>query len=221
MSDRITLVNDECFEYLPQIESGTVSVFFLDLPYGCTDNHWDNQIDLERLWCEMLRCGKKDCVYVFTANFKFANEIYNSKPLLFRYDCVLRKNTSTSPHYAAFRHMPAHELLLVFYDKKPKWRRDSFHVWNDNVTRGNVYTPKLPTTMLDVNIYEARYLHHCRKSVRMIVDLLKYWCDGDDLVVDPTMGSGASMEAVKQLGLRGIGIEKDVDFYETAVDRIK
>ena len=221
MSERIKLVNEDCFEYLPKIESGTVSVFFMDLPYGCTDNDWDNQIDLDKLWHEMLRCGKKDCVFVFTANFKFANEIYNSKPELFRYDCVLRKNTNTSPHYASYRHLPSHELLLVFYDKKPRWNRAAHHVWNGNVTRGNVYTPKLPTTMLDVNIYETRFLHPCRKSVAMIVDLLKYWCDGDDLVVDPTMGSGATMEAVKQLGLRGIGIEKEIIFFDTAVDRIK
>jgi DNA modification methylase len=43
----------------------------------------------------------------------------------------------------------------------------------------------------------------------------------DDIVLDPYMGSGTTGVACIKLGRRFIGIEKELEYFNIAVDRIK
>ena len=51
--------------------------------------------------------------------------------------------------------------------------------------------------------------------------ILKYYSKEGDVVLDPTMGSGSTGVACKNMNRQFIGIEKDAEIYEVAVNRIE
>jgi len=80
------------------------------------------------------------------------------------------------------------------------------------------YEPPLPTTMLEIK--STRGKHSTEKPVALIQWLLKYYSKEGDVVLDPTMGSGSTGVACKNMNRNFIGIEMDPEIYEVAVNRI-
>jgi DNA modification methylase len=58
--------------------------------------------------------------------------------------------------------------------------------------------------------------HPTEKPLELYKWLLERYCPKDGCVLDPTAGSFNSIKVAKELGLKGIGIEKDDKFFETA-----
>ena len=83
----------------------------------------------------------------------------------------------------------------------------------------SAYDPPLPTTMLEIK--STRGKHSTEKPVALMEWLLKYYSKEGDVVLDPTMGSGSTGVACKNMNRNFIGIEKDPDIYEVAVNRIE
>jgi site-specific DNA-methyltransferase (adenine-specific) len=81
------------------------------------------------------------------------------------------------------------------------------------------YDPPLPTTMLEIK--STRGKHSTEKPVALMEWLLKYYSKEGDVVLDPTMGSGSTGVACKNMNRNFIGIEKDPEIYEVAVNRIE
>ena len=82
----------------------------------------------------------------------------------------------------------------------------------------SAYEPPLPTTMLEIK--STRGKHSTEKPVALMEWLLKYYSKEGDVVLDPTMGSGSTGVACKNMNRNFIGIEKDPEIYEVAVNRI-
>lgn len=82
----------------------------------------------------------------------------------------------------------------------------------------NKYEPPLPTTMLEIK--STRGKHSTEKPVALMEWLLKYYSKEGDVVLDPTMGSGSTGIACKNMNRNFIGIELDPEIYEIAVNRI-
>jgi len=80
------------------------------------------------------------------------------------------------------------------------------------------YDPPLPTTMLEIK--STRGKHSTEKPVALMEWLLKYYSKEGDVVLDPTMGSGSTGVACKNMNRNFIGIELDPEIYEIAVNRI-
>jgi len=85
--------------------------------------------------------------------------------------------------------------------------------------RTSAYEPPLPTTMLEIK--STRGKHSTEKPVALMEWLLKYYSKEGDVVLDPTMGSGSTGVACKNMNRNFIGIEKDPEIYEVAVNRIE
>ena len=51
--------------------------------------------------------------------------------------------------------------------------------------------------------------------------ILKYYSKEGDTVLDPTMGSGSTGVACKEMNRNFIGMEMDDEIYEVAVNRIE
>ncbi len=81
------------------------------------------------------------------------------------------------------------------------------------------YDPPLPTTMLEIK--STRGKHSTEKPVALMSWILKYFSKEGDVVLDPTMGSGSTGIACKEMNRDFIGIEKDPEIYESAVKRIE
>ena len=84
---------------------------------------------------------------------------------------------------------------------------------------GGHYDPPLPTSMLEIK--STRGKHSTQKPVALIEWLLKYYSKEGDVVLDPTMGSGSTGVACKNMNRNFIGIEKDDEIFEIAVNRIE
>jgi hypothetical protein len=91
------------------------------------------------------------------------------------------------------------------------------HMADDGINRSR-YDPPLPTTMLEIK--STRGKHSTEKPVALMEWLLKYYSKEGDTVLDPTMGSGSTGVACKNMNRNFIGFELDAEIYEIAVNRI-
>jgi len=88
-----------------------------------------------------------------------------------------------------------------------------------NGAPSHLYDPPLPTTMLEIK--STRGKHSTEKPVALMEWLLKYYSKEGDTVLDPTMGSGSTGVACKNMNRNFIGFELDAEIYEIAVNRIE
>ena len=80
------------------------------------------------------------------------------------------------------------------------------------------YEPPLPTTMLEIK--STRGKHSTEKPVALMEWILKYYSKEGDVILDPTMGSGSTGVACKNMNREFIGIEMDDEIYEVACNRL-
>ena len=82
---------------------------------------------------------------------------------------------------------------------------------------GKFYDPTLPNSLLEIK--STRGKHSTEKPVALMEWVLKYYSKEGDVILDPTMGSGSTGVACKNMNRNFIGIEKDPEIYEVAVNR--
>mgnify|MGYP003656944969 CR=1 FL=1 len=80
------------------------------------------------------------------------------------------------------------------------------------------WKPPLPTSLLEIK--STRGHHSTEKPTQLMEWILKYYTKDGDVVLDPTMGSGSMGVSCKAMNRNFIGIEKDPEIYEYAVNRI-
>ncbi len=204
---------------------------------GCA---WDIKIDLERFWIEVKRLAKSDNTPVIHfCNTKFGNDLINSNPSWFRYDLVWDKQRGVSFLLANKQPMKSHEMIYVFSKKssyykridiktdKGEWERNrkkghppnrQYGIFRDEISNGGKDGLRCPLSVLKCS-KQARDGHPTEKPTELYEWLLKRYCPEGGTVLDPTAGSFNSVKVAEQLGLNGIGIEKDRDFYLKAVER--
>jgi len=81
------------------------------------------------------------------------------------------------------------------------------------------YDPPLPNSILEIK--SSRGKHSTEKPVALIEWILKYYSKEDYVVLDPTMGSGSTGVACKNMKRNFIGIEKDPEIFESAFNRLE
>ena len=82
-----------------------------------------------------------------------------------------------------------------------------------------IYDPPLPNSILEIKSEKGK--HATQKPVDLIKWCLKYYSKEGDVVLDPTMGSGSTGKACKEMNRQFIGIEQDTDIYEVACKRLE
>ena len=80
------------------------------------------------------------------------------------------------------------------------------------------YDPPLPTSVLPFK--SERGKHKTQKPITMMNWILKYYSKENDVVLDPTMGSGSMGVACKEMNRDFIGIELDEEIYKSACERL-
>lgn len=83
------------------------------------------------------------------------------------------------------------------------------------------YEPPLPVSVMTYKKTMGKMRKHpTEKPIPLLEHLIKYYTADDAVVLDPTMGSGTTGMACKNLGRRFIGIEMDKAIYDIAVERL-
>jgi len=81
------------------------------------------------------------------------------------------------------------------------------------------YDPPLPNSILEIKSEKGK--HATQKPVPLMEYLIKYFTREGETVLDPTMGSGGTGIACKNLNRKFIGIEMDKVIFDVAVERNK
>ena len=82
----------------------------------------------------------------------------------------------------------------------------------------SMYDPPLPNSILEVASQKGK--HATQKPVALMEWCLKYYSKEGDKVLDPTMGSGSTGVACRNMNRQFIGIEQDEDIFKIAQSRI-
>ncbi len=237
------LILGDCLEEMKKIEENKIDLLFCDLPWQATSCKWDCALDLHLFWKEINRICKLDCPMFFCCNVKFGNTLINSNPRNFRYELVWVKSSPVGFLNARKMPLKKNELIYVFYRKLPFYDLSSHkHKFlgektdkniiktdlysNKNIegkrelfrNKSNQYDPPLPTSIIKIKSEKGK--HPTQKPVKLIEWILKYYSKEGDTVLDPTMGSGSSGVACKNMKREFIGIEKDENIFEVAKTRI-
>ena len=77
--------------------------------------------------------------------------------------------------------------------------------------------PPLPNSLLEIK--STRGKHSTEKPVALMEWILSYYSKEGDIILDPTMGSGSTGVACKNLNRQFIGIELDQEIFEVAKGR--
>jgi len=236
------LYNEDCLKVMKDIESNSIDLLFCDLPYGQTNCKWDCLIDLDEFWKQVNRICKDTTPMFFTCSTKFGVSLINSNPKNFRYDLVWVKTAPCGFLNAKKMPMKKHEMIYVFYKKLPlydlsshthkciKDKEDTYittTLYSDKkgkprqVYRAEEgkYDPPLPNSILELSSQKGK--HPTQKPVALMEWCLKYYSKEGDIVLDPTMGSGSTGAACKNMNRQFIGIEMDKKIYDGAVERLK
>ena len=235
----IELWQGDCLELMKDIPDKSVDMILCDLPYGTTNNSWDEIIPFEPLWEQYERVVKDNGAIVLTASQPFTSMIITSNPNLYKYNWIYQKNQGIDPMMAKIRPLNDYEDVVVLYKRKPTYnpqmtyvgvkdKRTTFQdveVFDEN-KGGLVYKrPKkdnglrYPKRVIKFKI--ERGLHPTQKPVTLFEYLIKTYTNEGELVLDNCMGSGTTGVACKNLNRKFIGIELDENYFEIAKDRIE
>lgn len=236
--DDVTLLLGDCLEQMRTLPDSSVDLVASDPPYGTTQNQWDAVIPFDSYWAEIRRLLKPKGSVVLTASQPFTSALISSNRDWFQYADVWDKRAPVGFLNAKKMPLRVHEDICVFspatlgnstYNPvmtKGKYRSKGTHgrksecygdyerlvVWNDDY---------YPTSIIVAqNSNFAGKVHPTQKPIALFEYIVRTYSNEGDTVLDPTMGSGTTLVACFNLRRRGIGIERDPDYFETARRRI-
>ena len=229
--------NADCFDEFKNIKDKTVDLVCVDLPYGQTKCEWDCVIDLSKMWDELKRICKDNCVYIFFCTTKFGHSLISSNPKWFRYDLVWEKTNSVGFLNANKMPLRNHEMIYIFYKNLPTYNPQKIPLAKPNIIKrneefngvyGNIkqnftseYTDRHPVSIQKFKNSNHKSKHSTQKPVEACEWLIKSYSNEGDSVLDFTMGSGSTGVACKNTNRKFIGIELNEEFFKVAEERIK
>ena len=237
----IELLHGDCLELMKDIPDGSVDMILADLPYGTTQNKWDEVIPFEPLWEQYERAIKDNGAIVLFAQTPFDKVLGASNLKLLRYEWIWEKTTATGHLNANRMPMKAHENILVFYKKLPTYnpqkttgheRKVSSAKHKRHSKKSDVYgdhdltsydsTERYPRSVqMFATDKQKSNLHPTQKPVALFEYLIKTYTNKGETVLDNVMGSGTTGVACKNLNRNFIGMELDEMYFNKAKERIE
>ena len=238
------LYHGDCVEKISKIKH-KIDLVLVDLPYGQTNCEWDVKIDLIKMWIELKKVCKQNCIFIFFCTTKFGNELINSNPKWFRYDLVWEKNKPIGFFNAKKQPLRIHEMIYVFSsNKKSKGLKCTY---NPQQTKGKMKKEKVYSGKRTIGVYGKEYsplhiekandlyypksilkfkkpsintINHTQKPVDLCEWLVKSYSNEGDWILDFTMGGGSTGVACINTNRKFIGIEKDKEMFLKAENRL-
>ena len=235
------IYNEDCLEGMKRIPDKSVDMILADLPYGTTRNKWDSIIPLDLLWEQYDRIIKDNGAIVLTAQTPFDKVLGCSNLKLLRYEWIWEKTTSTGFLNAKKMPMKAHENILVFYKKLPKYnpQKTTGHIrkvssaehkigskatsnYGEHGLTGYDSTERYPRS---IQVFptdkQKTAVHPTQKPVALFEYLVKTYTDEGETVHDNVMGLGTTAIACINTNRNYIGFEMDTNYFNLANERIE
>ena len=187
------------------------------------------------MWERLNKLIKPNGAIVLFGSEPFSSALRMSNIKNYKYDWVWDKKQGGNPLNA--KRMPLKTLELIHVFNKHRYfpvmrkghmrtkggsKKQALHTGKTiqgYMTRSDLY---YPTQLLSdfSNAVKVGKVHPTEKPVPLMEYLIKTYTNENETVLDFTMGSGSTMVACKNLNRRGIGIEKDDNYFEIAEQRI-
>jgi len=227
----------DAVDIMSELDTGIVDLLYCDLPYGTTQCKWDTIIDLGAWWNQVWRICKPNAAVVLHTAQPFTSTLVASEIKNFKYEWIWEKSKATNYLNAKKQPLRAHESICVFYKKQC--------IYNPQMTQGDAYNKgkaKRETDVygsqvaVEVKSDGERYprtvqyfvtaesegkLHPTQKPIALAEYIIKTYTNEEEVVCDPTMGSGTACKAAKNLNRGYIGIELEESFFDIAEERLQ
>ena len=236
-----SLILGDCLDIMPLIPSESIDMILCDLPYGRTQNRWDAIIPFDELWKNYNRIIKSNGVIALFCDGMFMAELMVSNKKMWRYNLVWDKVLPSGFLNANRQPLRSHEEICVFYKKQPTYNPQKFKGQanhskgtsqkntNNNYGRFEIVDNreelgdmKHPRSIWSFQKpHPSKMVHPTEKSLECIECLIKTYTNEGDLVLDNTMGSGTTCLGAFNTHRNFIGIEKNSDYFEIAINKLE
>lgn len=224
----------DCLELFSRIPDKSVDLLVCDLPFGVTRCEWDRKLNIERFWLEAARVIQPRGAVLMFGTQPFTSELVQSKRDWFKYELVWRKTRPTGFQQCWERVLSAHESILVFspgvivgkhrsqrqmtYNPqglvalaKPRHRKGERRVrlFGGQKFKGAIQKwTNFPRSVLEFpSVHKG--VHPTQKPVELLRYLIRTFSNADDVVCDPTLGSGSTGVAAVLECRHFVGFELD------------
>lgn len=220
----VTIRRGSCLEILPTVDTGTVDLILTDPPFGIGADtggfrartvHHHNYEDTpenaraiaESILIDGFRITKPQAnLFMFcdVDLFPLLKQMAAKMGWVpFRTPLIWRK--SMSEGMAPWQGKgPRRTYEMIFY-----------------ATKGQKGLLTSPVDILDeARVSRKERIHAAQKPVELLEELINCATLPGDFVLDPCCGSGSTLVAAKNLKRRGLGIEVDETFYNTAMSNV-
>jgi DNA modification methylase len=234
------ILRGDCIEVMGGLPAGSVDMVLADVPYGQTQNDWDQPIPFAPMWEQLRRVAKPDAAIVLMAAQPFASKLVCSNLADFRYDLIWQKNKPTGFLNANRQPLRNHEHILVFYRKAPFYAAQKTQGHEPlhravQTSHGKNYgaktqriesggnTDRFPTSVIPmpiINNDDPDKRHPTQKPVGLMAWLIRSYTAPGQTVLDFTAGSGTTAIAAMREGRQFICIEQEPAYIEIAEARV-
>jgi len=216
-TERYTLVNGDCLEYMKTLPDGAVDAVITDPPYGTHD--LGGGYGRRQLWSIDGRNGRKiendiDLSMIDAAYPEFRRLVINGWAAVFY---AARK----TPQFVASTSSEEWFGNLV-WDKAAPGLGYHIRYSHEDIAIFRLGSPHRPQDAIISVIRAPRVskLHPHEKPPSLIRPIIDWVSSKGAVVLDPFMGSGTTGVACMQLGRRFIGCEIDPSYFDIAAKRI-
>lgn len=196
---QITIFCADCRDVLPELETGSVDLLLTDPPYGIA-SAWKGGFSALHGWA---RAGEQ----------KDVRNSWDAEP--------------PDPRTLTLCRRVAREAIIWGGNYFDLPRSRGWLVWNKPERGFTLSEAELAWTTRDnvIRVFDAPRSDVGRQHPTQKPLALMRWCIGffpdANLILDPFMGSGTTLRAAKDLGIRCIGIEIEERYCEIAVRRLQ
>lgn len=195
------------------------------------------------LWTHYERIIKDNGVILLFSQYPFDKKLALSNEKMFRYEWIWEKTTATGFLNSKKMPLKAHENVLVFYKKLPYYnpqkttghirkvskiehKRNSKKTENYGEHEFVSYdsTERYPRSVIKYSTDKQKSaIHSTQKPIELLKYLIKTYSpdNSDYIVLDNCFGSGSTIKSCIELNRLFIGIEKDKDIFNKAIEYIK
>ena len=241
----VKLYHGDCLTEMNRIADKSVDMILCDLPYGTTQNSWDNIIPFDEMWKQYNRIIKDNCAIVLFGSQPFTSKLVCSNIENFKCEWIYKKKVASNFGNAKIQPMKEHENVLVFcngkiryfpikeerkgsgasrikYSFKNSTNSDCYATFDYDENHRRIQTElRFPSSIQEFNNRGKEFgLHPTQKPTALLEYLIKTYTLENETVLDNCMGSGSTGVACINTNRNFIGIELDDNYFKIAEDRI-
>jgi len=196
--ESVIIYNADCRDVLPTLD--TVDLVLTDPPYGI---EWSGHVRSARVWNSMQNDGGD----------------FNLRPILEMQCSVIAFGANNYPEQ-----LP-HKGRWICWDKRTidgaadAMLGQPFELaWSNQTTGFGRMIRVLHGGV--VNADGGKRVHPTQKPVAVMRQLVVWYSEESQTILDPFMGSGTTLRAAKDLGRKAIGVEIEERYCEIAANRM-